>query len=225
MATLADRLVELASDTSPRVRHAVAENPSTPAAALAVLAGDSGFRTRIAVAEHPATTAKTLALLVRDPDRRVRWTAPSHPNLGLELHATLARSDEVGMRTILAGRPDLTAEAVEILRRDPDKDVVNTLASCTADRALIAELLHDSRTEIRTGVAVNEHLTDHDLRALAKDKATEVRATLAAWHGPALPLDVLEDLARDRSVVVRWNLTGHRMPPSVAAILSQDPDR
>ena len=219
-----NRLMSLAADPSPRVRAAVAANPAVSGEMLAVLAADRSARVRLAVADSSRASSSLLLALSTDADVGVRCTVALHPNLDGEVQRAMAQDPDRRVRANLAARRDLPPGVGQLLRQDPDKLVVSTFASHVDDPTVLDALVHDASTDLRVAAAMNGHLTQAHQRTLARDRSSKVRAALAGTQGVRLPLDVLEDLARDSSVAVRWNLTVTRMPPSVLAILLEDPD-
>jgi hypothetical protein len=123
-------------------------------------------------------------------------------------------------RQNLAGR-DLADDVAATLSADPDPEVRGRLAATTSDPELLARLLTDPSDLVRRGATENPLLSRDQLLGLATDTSRRVRIHLAGFSR-ALPLDVLELLAHDRSVDVRWALTMCRQPASIAEILHND---
>ena len=178
-ATSAHVLRDLAVDTAPKVRAAVARNPAAPTAVLERLAADPSWRVRFAVAENPSAVAGLIAL--RSPDSDTRGVA--------------------------AQRSDLGAEGVQLALADTVPSVRAHLATSTQDAQVAAVLAADPHPAVRAAIVLNPVLSDADVETLASDPIARVRATAAASRRvrPA----TLTRLAGDRSAEVRWSVLVH----------------
>lgn len=222
-STNVEVLRALAVEAGPGVRRALAGNPSTPQDVLVVLAGDERRAVRWAVALNPSAPEEALMALVSDPFNEVRWAVPIHKNCGPRVQRAVAASRDSMARQNLAGQ-ELAADVAQSLAADPDPQVRGRLASLTRDPDVLARLLTDPSEVVRAGAAENGQLSRQQTLLLAKDRSWKVRYQLAVFSRVDLPIDVLELLARDRSVEVRFALTGSRQPESIARILYGDPD-
>lgn len=211
----------LSREGGPAVRRALAENPSTPQDVLVSLAGDERRNTRLAVARSPSAPQDALLTLVSDPYNQIRWTVPMHSNCGPTVQRAVAASEDSMARQNLAGQ-NLADDVAATLAADPDPEVRGRLAAWTRDPELLAQLIADPSDVVRVGATENRLLNREQFLALAIDRSRRVRGHLATFRGD-LPLDVLERLARDKSVDVRWALTASRQPESVREILRNDP--
>lgn len=128
-STTPDALAQLARDSSPAVRHAVAANPSAPTEALIALSADSRKSTRLAVAENPSSPDAALLALVSDTYNQIRWAVPLHPRLGPEVQHAIARTDDPMARENLAGHPNLSPEVARVLSVDRNASVRDRLAA------------------------------------------------------------------------------------------------
>jgi hypothetical protein len=173
------RLRELASDRSPKVRTAVAKNPSTPCDVLEVLVHDDKWAVRFAVGENPSPAALPYALSASDPDVRGR----------------------------AAQRNNLDVASTGRLLRDPVHTVRQRMAEVAGDSAVVAALARDRHPAVRATIVLNPSLTDADLEMLAQDSIARVRATAAGSR--RLRPEILTRMAEDRSALVRWSVLTH----------------
>lgn len=209
-------------DAGLAVRKALAENPSSPQDVLVTLARDEHRGVRWAVALNPSAPEEALMALVSDPYNQVRWTVPMHKNCTPRVQRAVAASQDSMARQNLAGR-ELADEVTATLAVDPDPQVRRRLASWTRDSEVLARLMTDPSEVVRAGATENRALSREQMLALARDLSRRVRGQLAVSSSVDLPLEVLEVLARDRSVDVRFALTGSPQPESIARILYNDP--
>ncbi|WP_019134984.1 hypothetical protein [Cellulomonas massiliensis] len=172
-------LRDLASDSAPMVRAAVARNPVASTAILARLAADPSSRVRLAVAENPSPVAGLVALRSPDPDTR----------------------------GLAAQRSDLGAEGVHLALADAVPSVREYLAVATQDVQVAAVLAADPHPAVRAAIVLNPVLSAAHVETLASDPIARVRATAAASRRvrPA----TLTRLAADRSAEVRWSVLVH----------------
>lgn len=194
-ATSPDRLRELASDASPKIRRAVSWNPSTPTEVLGVLVQDAKWGVRFAVAENPTPGAVEIAVGAADPDVRGRASQ----------------------------RGDLDAPTTQRLVRDPVYTVRVRMSEVTSDPDVVAALARDPHPAVRSSVVLNPALSDADLEMLSGDSIARVRATAAGCR--RLRPELLTPMATDRSALVRWSLlvdNPHRL--DLARRLADDPD-
>jgi hypothetical protein len=178
-ATATTTLRELASDRSPKVRQAVARNPSAPIDVLNALVRDEKWAVRFAVAENPGPHALPVALGASDPDTRGR----------------------------AAQRDDLDAVSIQFLLHDPVHAVRERMAEVIQDESVVAALARDPHPAVRATVLLNPMLTDTDAETLARDPIAQVRATAAGSR--RLRPETLARMAEDRSVQVRWSVLLH----------------
>ena len=175
--TTAATLRDFATDKSPKLREAVARNPSTPTDALQVLVRDEKWAVRFAVAENPSSRALPVALGATDPDTRGR----------------------------AAQREDLDPESVQLVLHDAAHTVRERLAESTDDASAVAALARDPHPAVRASVIVHsDHLSAADVEMLARDSVAQVRAAAAASR--RVSPDTLTVMAEDRSVQVRWSV-------------------
>ena len=189
-------LRELAADKSPKVREAVARNPSTPPDVLDALVRDAKFFVRFAVAENPSPRALGVSLGASDPD--VRGGA--------------------------ARRNDLSAASVQLLLDDPIHTVRERLADVARDPSVAAALARDPHPAVRSSIVLNPQLCAADVEMLAQDPIARVRATAAASR--RLRPEALTGMAHDRSAEVRWSvLVNNPERLDLARIIADDSDQ
>lgn len=216
-------LAALATDTSPRVRRAVAGRSDVTASAAGALAGDRDRQVRERLADNPACPTAILGRLIDDAHWRVRWTAAQNTSPDPAVRETAARSPRPDVRNALAQRRDLTFEMSTVLAADPEVDVRLQLVWSSPWPQIPIRLAADPSPRVRAEIAGSDRVTGPVLRALAGDKVAAVRA--AAAGNPRTPHDVVMKLTRDRSTAVRWVLAVTRAgDPAVAAALRDDPD-
>jgi hypothetical protein len=174
--TTAATLRDFATDKSPKVREAVARNPSTPTDALQVLVRDEKWAVRFAVAENPSSRALPVALGATDPDTRGR----------------------------AAQREDLDPGSVQLVLHDAAHTVRERLAESTDDASAVAALARDPHPAVRASAVHSDHLSEADVEMLARDSVAQVRAAAAASR--RVSPDTLTGMAEDRSVQVRWSV-------------------
>lgn len=213
----------LAADEAPAVRRAVAAWDSPEAAdLLRALCGDPDPRTRQAVTENPHCPPDVLRALVDDPHDTVRWSIPSHPRTDTSVRRAMAASGDSTLRRLLAESGELEPEITFLLMEDDVPEVRAALAAHTTLPDVLAALAAHPDARVRAGAAQNPRTTPGQRRALARDRAALVRATLLKFV--ELEQEELHLLASDRSVNVRWWLASwHTTPVSILEILSQDP--
>lgn len=194
-ATATTTLRELASDRSPKVRQAVARNPSAPIDVLNALARDEKWAVRFAVAENPSPHALPVALGASDPDTRGR----------------------------AAQRDDLDAASIQLLLHDPVHTVRQRMAEVTQDQSVAAALARDPHPAVRSTILLNPMLSETDVEMLASDPIARVRATAAGCR--RLRPEILSRMADDRSSLVRWSvLVDNPERLDLARKIAQDPD-
>ena len=148
-------LRELASDRSPKVRQAVARNPSAPIDVLDALVRDEKWAVRFAVAENPSPHALPSALGASDPDARGR----------------------------AAQRNDLDEASTQLLLHDPVHTVRERMTEVTQDESVVAALARDPHSAVRSTILLNPRLSETDAEMLATDPIARVRATAAGVGG------------------------------------------
>lgn len=169
-------LSELASDRSPKVRGAVARNPSASVEVLDSLVNDERWEVRFAVAENPSPQAIRLAVGSSDPDVRGR----------------------------AAQRDDLDAASIERLLEDSVHTVRERMGEVTRDIRAVSALARDPHPAVRSTILLNPVLGKADAEMLARDPIARVRATAAGSR--RLDVVALGVMAEDRSVQVRWSV-------------------
>lgn len=188
-------LGELATDRSPKVRRAVAGNPSAPVEVLDSLVNDEKWAVRFAVAENPSPDAMRLAVEASDPDVRGR----------------------------AAQRDDLDAASLERLLKDAVPTVRERMAEVTRDVPTVSALARDPHPAVRSTILLNPALTEADAEMLARDPIARVRAVAA--DSRRLDPATLNLMVDDRSVQVRWSvLVNNPERLDLARKLREDPD-
>lgn len=164
----------MAADKSPKVRSAVAANPSTAIGILDVLGNDTHFSVRFAVASNPSVQARQSAV----------------------------RSPNVDTRSGAAQRSDLNAADRVALMNDADHRVREQLAAASTDAATLIGLTRDPHPMVRATVVLNPNLPTRYVEAMVTDPAAPVRAAVAGSR--RVRPETLTRLAEDRSADVRW---------------------
>lgn len=193
--TATTTLAGLASDKSPKVRQAVAKNPSTSPEDLDALVRDERWAVRFAVAENPSPHALAVALAASDADVRGR----------------------------AAQRDDLDVVSAHLVLRDPAHTVRERMAEVTQDASVAAALARDPHPAVRSTILLNRMLSEADAEMLASDPIARVRATAAGSR--RLRPETLTRMAEDRSSLVRWSvLVDNPERLDLARKIAEDPD-
>jgi len=123
-------LVRAAEQTrSPATRSWLADNPQTPAEALARIAADSpgdddtSVYVRAGVAAHRNTSAVTLAVLADDPSGKVKVRVAAHRNTSADTLARLAGDPKAVIPVTIVKRLDCPPEILTVLAADPREGV------------------------------------------------------------------------------------------------------
>jgi hypothetical protein len=221
--TAPETLFELASDSSPRVRAAVAARADAPAEALRPLARDRDRTVRETVAKNPATSQGNLLRLLGDADRWVRWAVATNPACDARVRHLMSKAQDKELRGLLAEMPALEPELAAILIDDVSPEVRERLASHTSDPDVISALLRDRTVRVRKGLAVNKRTTAEHRHILAQDSSPDVRAVLV--RALELAETDLRSLLDDRSVDVRRSMaTSSVVPQHIRQELENDAD-
>ncbi|WP_412539191.1 hypothetical protein R8Z50_25520 [Longispora sp. K20-0274] len=199
----ADLARSLATDDDPRVRAAVAGNPTLPLELLRALAADSDETVTRAVLERPHVPLDVLDSLDRTMDtdaytRVVDWLWAERHDLALV--ARYAGSRQVRYRRTVARMPGLPAELVARLAADEDYPV----------RLILTE---NNREHVPTPVLLEivRRWDGYTAAPMLRD--------------PRVPDEVIDELSRSEDPGFRWRVfhTG-RLNRHQLARLADDPD-
>lgn len=222
-----DVLVRLAADEDPRVRLAIAKNPSTPRATFDALREDPAVRE---IEEQlDAYRRNGIQRLAQETEAKAPLTAPASREEAAE---TLLRSLGVHSRARLAehASPVWTVESEfikQVLARDSSQRVRDSIAIHGTDslRRTLLEVGNDDPYSLHdVDMSVAFHTRD---RALAADLITREGAWLGLALNPVTPADVLEGIF-ERTEHFRENLAAHsnaspRLLERLAAAAQSDP--
>jgi hypothetical protein len=221
--TSPETLFELASDSSPQVRAAIAARADAQTQTLRHLARDRDRTVRETVAKNPATSQGDLLRLLGDADRWVRWAVATNPACDARVRHVMSKAPDKELRGLLAEMPALEPELAATLTEDASPEVRARLASHTSDPNVISTLLRDRTVRVRQGLAVNKRTTAEQRHILSQDSSPEVRATLV--RALELTETDLRSLLDDRSVDVRRSIaTSSIVPQHIRQELENDAD-
>lgn len=162
-ATDAATLIRLAEHSDPRVRLAVADNPSAPAEALYAVYDigdeDGGVDYLYSLASNVATPSPLLDKLISDWSIvGVKKLVALHPNLSMKQAIKLCRDPDGPVREAMASNPELPSACYGILVTDEEPDVrKELLKNPNFPISLIEILLQDEDESVRA-LAGNRHL-------------------------------------------------------------------
>ncbi len=214
-------MLMLSQDDHWRVRHALAQNPSTPAEVLRRLGHDPDTDVQQAVADHPNAPEEALEAFfsgwVFPPDldirpgelyRRVRRQEPVPP----EWLETLARGPERARR-LVAAHPEAPPSTLLALAQDEDWRVRQAVAQHPALPAeVLVRLAADSDVDVRRAAYAHPQAGARVLEQVRPEDPQDIRL-LAAQH-PQTPLPLLRALMADPDEDVRQAARNNpRIPP------------
>lgn len=188
--------------------------------------GEREVAGRRELAGNPGTPAEVLITLLDDSDFHVRWEAAQNPSADerVQLAALAGKYPDVAEAVAQLGDA-LTAEVVAMVLAHARPRVREQLALSTSSPALLLWLSADPAPSVRAAAASSEHADEALLRRLAVDPRARVRAAAAATASASMPRDVVEVLATDRSVEVRfWVSSSRHYDAELAARQWDDPD-
>ena len=202
----------------PRIRGAVAKNPSTPPEVLALLSDDSESFVLRGVARNPSTPPEALAKIL---DRHTYFLddVAKNPSTPPEVLVSLSNHKHAYVRQTVAQNPSTPLDVLIKLSRDKDKDVRRKVGSNpSAPLDVLVKLSKERAIAPRAGVAENPSAPLDMLVKLSKDRNSFVRLSVA--RNPSAPIDVLIKLSKDTKREVK---TFAKINPSfIDYIKSQD---
>lgn len=229
-----------------RIKHCLAERPTTPVALLRRFARDEDSETRLSLAGNRGSPAEIFAVLAKDRNEEVRRLVADNPATPAALLATLAADDSNDVKSTLAENPSTPADALEALvkqkipkikrlvarhRNTPLKRLEalaghkEPLVRCAVagnpnlPYALLEQLSQDSMLELTEAVAKHPHAPPRVLEGLTRHRERRVRAALAL--NPALPDALFRELAQDPAPAVKRALAENpRTPPAILKTLA-----
>lgn len=141
---------------------------------------------RYRVAENPSTPAAAMEMLSRDADEWVRWRVAGNPSAPAAAMEALSRDGDDWVRCRVAENRAAPAAAMEALSRDDYRWVRrNVAANPSAPAAVLEALSMDSDANVRCRVAANPSVPAAVLEALSRDADEWVRYYVA--HNPSTP--------------------------------------
>ena len=166
----AEQAHRLAAHPHAGVREALAANPTTPPDVLACLVRPGGQR-----------SAQRCAGCAGDPDGSGPWCGGRHEDAVFLIHRAAAENPATPPEIVelLLGHPDMWVRCAVAARTDLPPDAHRRLAE-------------DSTPGVRGALAQNPAIGEPLMRTIAADARTRRRLA----HNPALPLDLLMELAR-----------------------------
>ena len=169
-ALTAEQARRLAAHPHAGVREALAANPTTPPDVLAGLVRPGG--------QPPA---QRCAGCVGEPDESVPWCGGRHEDAVFLIHRAAAENPATPPEVVelLLGHPDMWVRCAVAARADLTPDAHRRLAE-------------DQTPGVRGALAQNPAIGEPLMQTIAADARTRRRLA----HNPALPLDLLVELAR-----------------------------
>jgi hypothetical protein len=219
----AEWFAHLAREGDWAMRMALARNAHLPGFLLPHLAGDEDGWVRAAAAENPNATPEQLAALAQETDHAViRENAARHPHTPGATLTVLASDGEAAVRLAVARNPSTPPEALARLAGDERYATREAVAAHPLTPLEVVRALGADANERVTLVARLRlsHLTDQGLTDLLATRRRNVK--LAVASRAELPLPLLRDLARDRSPLVRAQVSLHPRLPGLERDRLQD---
>ena len=194
--------LQLASDASALVRHAIATNPSSDPACLDLLAADVDHMVRAAVAGNRNTSTSTLRGLLDDTAYETRATLAGRLNrLGADVLSTLATNNR--FRIALAMSKHSPPVLLGHLVADDSHLVVGQVARNprATPAALVPMLVHPNAGCRHLATKRVTALSEEQALVLAADTSWTVREALA--QNPITPSSALDVVAREDTLSIR----------------------
>lgn len=206
----------LATSNKPFVRKAVASNENTPPESLSVLATDTDFRVYAEVAGNVSTPKDVLTVLSTH-DKHTRARVANNRNTAPETLTALATDTEsVAVREGVANNINTPASGMAVLATDDDYRIRKIVATKTKFPKILALMATDDDPALRQLVATNDNTTADTLARMTNDDEPEVRKAVAL--NPRITPHVLAILAKDRNHEVLQHVSDNPKTPPEALV-------